>query len=216
MPALHAPLTLRAVAHLDVEAPHEGTHLGQVFLILRRHTVQRDRAAAVRTARRGRRHVGLVSLRRRPAAPLPAVLRPGSPPGTPAASLRTVLGEGGRLSAAGAPRRLELLLQMLAAALPVIPLLDQLRLVSFEALDAHVPRVSLRPRTLRTAAVIALARHTSRIGTRPPYLHTFSWIFSPRPANRRPGFFPAGCPVQCSQTCPPPTPRSAFPYFRSR
>ena len=49
----------------------------------------------------------------------------------------------------------------------------------------HVPRVSLRPRTLRTAAVIALARHTSRIGTRPPYLHTFSWIFSPRPANRR-------------------------------
>ena len=62
-----------------------------------------------------------------------SVLRPGAPPGTPAASLRPVLGEGSRLSAAGAPRRLELLLQMLATGLPVIPILDQLRLVSFEA-----------------------------------------------------------------------------------
>ena len=83
VPALHAPLALRAVAHLDVEAPHEGMHRRQVFLVLRRHTVQRDRAAAVRTARRGRRHVCLVSLRRLPAAPLPSVLRPGSPPGRP-------------------------------------------------------------------------------------------------------------------------------------
>ena len=186
VPALHAPLALRAVAHLDVEAPHEGMHRRQVFLVLRRHTVQRDRAAAVRTARRGRRHVCLVSLRRLPAAPLPSVLRPGSPPGTPAASLRPVLGEGSRLSAAGAPRRLELLLQMLATALPVIPILDQLRLVSFEAFDApHVPRVPLTPRSARVVAVVLLARHTSRIGTRPPHLHTFSWIFSPRPANRR-------------------------------
>ena len=154
------------------------------------HTVQRDRAAAVRTARRGRRHVCLVSLRRLPAAPLPSVLRPGSPPGTPAASLRPVLGEGSRLSAAGAPRRLELLLQMLATALPVIPILDQLRLVSFEAFDApHVPRVPLTSRSARIVAVVLLARHTSRIGTRPPHLHTISWIFSPRPANRRPVLF---------------------------
>ena len=189
VPALHAPLALRAVAHLDVEAPHEGMHRRQVFLVLRRHTVQRDRAAAVRTARRGRRHVCLVSLRRLPAAPLPSVLRPGSPPGTPAASLRPVLGEGSRLSAAGAPRRLELLLQMLATALPVIPILDQLRLVSFEAFDApHVPRVPLTPRSARIVAVVLLARHTSRIGTRPPHLHTISWIFSPRPANRRQEF----------------------------
>ena len=169
VPALHAPLTLRAVAHLDVEAPHEGTHLGQVFLILRRHTVQRDRAAAVRTARRGRRHVGLVNLCRLPSAPMLPVLRAGSSPGTPGASLRAVLGEGGRLSAAGAPRRLELLLQMLAAALPVIPLLDQLRLVSFEALNAHVPRVSLRPRTPsnrrghRSCAPYFTYRHTPAV-----------------------------------------------------
>ena len=85
VPALHAPLTLRAVAHLDVEAPHEGTHLGQVFLILRRHTVQRDRAAAVRTARRGRPATWVSSAcvggRRRPCLPYSApARRPGRPP----------------------------------------------------------------------------------------------------------------------------------------
>ena len=75
---------------------------------------------------------------------------------------------------------------MLAAALPAIPLLDQLRLVSFEAFDApHVPRIPLTPRILRIAAVALLARHSSCIGTCPSYLHTFSWIFSPRHANRR-------------------------------
>ena len=72
------------------------------------------------------------------------------------------------------------------------PILDQLRLVSFEAFDApHVPRVPLTPRSARVVAVVLLARHTSRIGTRPPHLHTFSWIFSPRPANRRRGDYAA-------------------------
>ena len=46
MPALHPPLTLRAVADLNVEPPHERAHHGQVFLILRRHTGHFDRAAA--------------------------------------------------------------------------------------------------------------------------------------------------------------------------
>ena len=186
VPALHAAPTPRAVTHLDVEAPHEGTHLRQIFLILGRHTVKRDRAAAVGARRRGRRRIRLVNPCRRLAASVLPVLRAGSTPGRPAASLWSVLGEGGRLSASGAPRRLELLLQMLAAALPAISILDQLRLVSLEAFDApHVPRVPLRPRILRVATVALLARHTSRIGTCPSYLHTFSWVFSPRPANRR-------------------------------
>ena len=58
--ALHPPLTLRAVADLDVEAPHDRAHHGQLFLILRRHAGHFDRAAAVRTRRRDRRRVGLV------------------------------------------------------------------------------------------------------------------------------------------------------------
>ena len=44
--ALHPPLTLRAVADLDVEAPHDRAHHGQLFLILRRHAGHVDRAAA--------------------------------------------------------------------------------------------------------------------------------------------------------------------------
>ena len=37
--ALHPPPTLRAVADVDVEAAHEGTHHREVFLVLRRHPV---------------------------------------------------------------------------------------------------------------------------------------------------------------------------------
>ena len=66
--ALHTPLTLRAVADLDAKTTHEGAHLGQFFLILRRHAGHFDRAAAVRTGRRNRRPVGLVDLRRGAAA----------------------------------------------------------------------------------------------------------------------------------------------------
>ena len=153
VPALHAPLALRAVAHLDVEAPHEGMHRRQVFLVLRRGPARPRRRSPDIV---GAGHVCLVSLRRLPAAPLPSVLRPGSPPGTPAASLRPVLGEGSRLSAAGAPRRLELLLQMLATALP-----GSRSSISF----ALSPRRSMR-RTSRTSSFFTSAQH----------LHT--WIFS--------------------------------------
>ena len=188
VPALHAPPAVRAAADLDVEAPHEGPHRRHVFLPLLRRAGHRDRPAAVRAGRRGRRRVDLVRPRRLPATPLLPVPHSGTPAGTLAASLRTVPGEGGRLSAAGALRRLELLLQVLAAALPAVPILDQLRLVPFEAFDApHVPRVPLTPGSLRIAAVARLlARHASCIGTSPPQLHTISSIFSPRPRNRIP------------------------------
>ena len=81
--ALHPPLTLRAVADLDVEAPHDRAHHGQLFLILRRHAGHFDRAAAVRTRRRNRRRVGLVDPRRARAAAVAAILRTGPPSGTP-------------------------------------------------------------------------------------------------------------------------------------
>ena len=98
MAALHAPLTLRAVPDLDVEATHDGAHRGQLFLILRRHAGHRDRAAAIRTRRRNRHRVGLVDVRRASAAALPAVVCTGPPAGTPAATLRPVLGKRRRLA----------------------------------------------------------------------------------------------------------------------
>ena len=185
VPALHPPPARRAMTHLDVEAPHQRTHFRQVFLILRRRAGHHDRLAAVRTRRRGRRRVRLVNPRRRPAATLLPILRPGAPAGTPAAALRTALGEGGRLPTPGALRRLELLLQMLVAALPVVPLLDQPRLVSFKTFDAHVPGVPLPSTAVRIAAASLLARHDPRIGTCPPHLHTFIGTFPSRPGNRR-------------------------------
>ena len=122
MVALHPPLTLRAVADLDVEAPHDRAHHGQLFLVLRRHAGHFDRAAAVRTRRRDRRRVGLVDPRRARAAAVAAVLRPRPPAGTPAATLRPVLGKRGRLAVAGAARRGQLLLQVVDPMLQAVVL----------------------------------------------------------------------------------------------
>ena len=67
VPALHAPPALRATAHLDVEAAHQGAHVRHVFLILRRHPLHGDGAAAVRARLRGGRRMGLVHPGRRSA-----------------------------------------------------------------------------------------------------------------------------------------------------
>ena len=121
MAALDATPTLRAVADLDVEAPHDGAHHREIFLILRRHPGQLDGAAAVRTRGSHRRSAGLVNLRRTRAARLPAVVRTCAPAGSSAATLGPVLGEGSRLPESCPPRRVELLLEVFTAALPPIP-----------------------------------------------------------------------------------------------
>ena len=131
--ALHPPLTLRAVADLDVEAPHDRAHHGQLFLILRRHAGHFDRAAAVRTRRRDRRRVGLVDPRRARAAAVAAVLRPRPPAGTPAATLRPVLGKRGRLAVAGAARRGQLLLQVVDPMLQAVVLALQAVVLALQA-----------------------------------------------------------------------------------
>ena len=97
--ALHPPPTPRAVADLDVEAPHHRTHHGQFFLVLRRHAGHCDPAPAIRARRGNRRRVGLVNPRRARPAAVTAILRSGLPSGSPAASLRPVLGKRRRLPA---------------------------------------------------------------------------------------------------------------------
>ena len=67
---LHAPPVLRATAHLDVEAAHQRAQVRHVFLILLRHPVHGDVAAAVGARLRGGRRMGLVHPGRRPAASL--------------------------------------------------------------------------------------------------------------------------------------------------
>ena len=122
MAALDTPPTRRAVADLDVEAAHQRTHRGEVFLILRRRAGHFDRAAAVRTARRRRRRDGLVDPGRTRAAPLPAIARTGPPAGTAAATLWPLLGERRGLPASRAALGSQLLFQVLVLALQSLDL----------------------------------------------------------------------------------------------
>ena len=141
--ALHPPLTLRAVADLDVEAPHDRAHHGQLFLILRRHAGHFDRAAAVRTRHRNRRRVGLVDPRRARAAAVAAILRAGPPAGTPPATLRPVLGKRRGLPATRPACLVQLPLQ-------AIDLLLQALNLPLQALVLALPPlgVALAPRQL--------------------------------------------------------------------
>ena len=119
---LHAPTTVGAVANLDVEAPHDGAHHPEVFLVLRGHAGHHQRSAAVGTRRRHRRPVSFVNLRRPPAAPPPTVLGARAATRTAAMTLRPVLGEGRCLSESCPPSRGELLLEMVALPLKVVAL----------------------------------------------------------------------------------------------
>ena len=156
MPALHPPLTLRAVADLDIEAPHDGAYHRQVFLILRLDARHGDGAAAIRTRRRDRRRKRLVDTGRTTAAGFLAVVRTGAAAGTPTASLRSVLGEGGSLPEPGATRRRQLLLQVVD--LTLLPLV-----LTFQAVDpallALVPSLlGPRPRARTASTPRAAAR----------------------------------------------------------
>ena len=204
--ALHAPPTLRAAADLDVEAAHDGVHLGEFFLILRGHAGHFDGPAAVGTRPRRRRRMGLVNPRRAAAASLPPVPCTGPAAWAPAAPLRPVLGEGRGLPSARAAGGGELLLEVFATTLPPVPVaggahqvtvgarqvtvgarqvVDQFGVLLLELLNALVPRILLSPERLRTAASAALASHAPRIGSCAPNLHSTSRIFSPLPGNQR-------------------------------
>ena len=152
MAALDAPPALRAVADLDVEAPHNGPHHREVLLILRRDALHCDRAAAIRTLGRQRCLMDFVDLRRPPPARLPPVLRTGAPSRTFATTLPPLFGEGRRLAETRAPRRVKLLLEPSGTALPAIPvalgarqILAQLGVLTLQLFDAAVPRIPLPP-----------------------------------------------------------------------
>ena len=86
---------MRAVAHFDVEAAHAAAHRGDFFLILRRHVGHCDRPAVSRGTPSAPALPRSGHPCRARAARLPAILRTSPSTGTPAASLRSVLGEGG-------------------------------------------------------------------------------------------------------------------------
>ena len=133
--ALNPSPTLRAVADVDVDAAHEGTHHREVFLVQRRHPGHLDRAAAVRTRGRCRRRVVLVDLRRARTARLPPVGR--------------ALGVGpwrrGLLAGIGLGARLQpavLTPQALGAALQAFVLVAQARAVALARVRSRRRRFS--------------------------------------------------------------------------
>ena len=110
-----------------------------------------DRPAAVGTRRRHRRFEGLVNPCRARAARLPTILRTSPSTGTPAASLRSVLGEGGGLSEPRPARGGQLPPQLLD--LPLLTLDLALQAVDLTLLATVlallVLGVALAPRQLR-------------------------------------------------------------------
>ena len=119
------------------------TARGDFFLILRRHVGHFDRPAAVGAHPRHRRFQGLVNPCRARAARLPAILRTSPSTGTPAASLRSVLGEGGGLSEPRPTRSGQLPPQVLD--LPLLTLVLASQAVDLALLPVVLP---LAPRQL--------------------------------------------------------------------
>ena len=120
MPPLDPAATRDTAAHLHVKAPDDRPDHREVFLILRRDAGQLHRAPTAGARRRQRRvirHIDMRGNRAPGAAPIPAT-GPSSP--WPAAALRAIFGERGRLPEPGAPRGIELLLQAFTPALPSI------------------------------------------------------------------------------------------------
>lgn len=151
MPALRAAATRDAATHRHVEASDDRPDHGEIFLILRRDARALDRAATARTRGRKRRGIGFIDPRGNRSsspAPIPAARAPTRPP-PPA--LRAIFGERGRLTEAGAPRRLKVLLEALVLTFQLIAfasyachLVTQARDVLLLALDQIVAFVAGR------------------------------------------------------------------------
>ena len=174
--ALHTPLTLRAVADLDVKTTHEGAHPRAVLpdtatprgsLRPRRRSPDRPSGPAPGGSRRPAPAGGGGPAGHRGCA--------GSPAGTPAAPLPPVLGEGGGLAATRPARSRQLLfqafnlaLQAVLLALEAVLLALQTVLLALQAivlalqtvvLPLQALAVTLAPRQLRAQPrdVVALA-----------------------------------------------------------
>ena len=155
--ALDTPPAPRAVADLDVEAAHERTHRGEVFLILRRHPIPGDRAAAVR-ARRCPRTVGLVDSRRSLPTPVPPVVRARPSAGTSAAALPPVFGEGGGLAKPRATRGRQRFLEATDLPPQPVPLAPQAILLPLEVVLLALQLVGLTPQTFVLASQAVVLR----------------------------------------------------------
>ena len=111
MPPLHAPMTARALAHMDRKATHDRRHRRQIFLILGRDARLAYDATAVGTGRRQRDIVRLVHDRRDGALATAPIRTARLPAGAPRSSFWGALRERRRLARTGATRGLQFVFQ---------------------------------------------------------------------------------------------------------
>ena len=109
--ALHAAVTLPALAHRDTKLMDDGALDGQVFLVLRDDAAAPHRSAAVRTLRGQRRVVGHVDARRRAPMGRAAVHGARLAPRALGMLLRQAAGKRRRLAVGTAACHLEFLFQ---------------------------------------------------------------------------------------------------------
>lgn len=163
MPALHAPATLAATTHLHIELSDDRSHDREIFLILGGDAGELDGAATVRARRWQRGGVGLIDAGRPWSSPATAIRGTGAPARTSAATLGPVFREGGRLTEAGAPGRIELLLETFVLALQPIAFTLDVAPSSFRARHVVAQPRDLTLLTLNQIVAIiagrALARH---------------------------------------------------------
>ena len=155
VPALHAAPACDAAPDLNVEPPHDWLDDGQVFLVLGRDASGLNRPTTARARHGKRRGIRLIHPRRNRSPAATSIGGTCPPARSPAATLRAVLRKRGGLSKARASRRVELLLETLASALPSIAiacragqLLTQAGNLILVALDQLVAFVARRSRAL--------------------------------------------------------------------
>ena len=162
MAALYPAPALRALSNVDVKAAHTRSLHGELFLVLGRDADAAHRPVTMRTRDRQRRRVGLVDVRGPRATGAAAIGRTRFATRTLRVRPASATRERSGLAVYRAPRRLEVVLQLLILAPQPLALgfraaqvLAQPRVVSSELFD-DLLRVSRRRRlvALRHAAVM--------------------------------------------------------------
>ena len=122
MPALQASPAGRTPTDRHVEATDEGSHIRELFLILRGDAGHRHRPGTMRTRGRQADRNHVVDRRRPRPLAMPAIVTSGSPPRPARMTTRRALRERGRRPFRRAARQVECLLQPLVLALQPVPL----------------------------------------------------------------------------------------------
>ena len=163
MPALQASPAGRTPTDRHVEATDEGSHIRELFLILRGDAGHRHRPGTMRTRGRQADRNHVVDRRRPRPLAMPAIVTSGSPPRPARMTTRRALRERGRRPFRRAARQVEFLLQPLVLASQSVPLALQSVPLAFETNPVAIGPFQLPTQPLNLALKVVrdvrLIRH---------------------------------------------------------